>query len=189
MSSLLDRKPGSMPSRLAKLRISRPAPMSSTIEIATWAITSPLRNLVPPASVVRAPDFRSSTRFPREARTAGAAPKSRPVMSVTTSAKPSAEFERSLLRAVERSTDTGRTSRSCSQPASKVPASPAMPASTRLSVSNWRTRRPPPAPNAARNDSSPRRAEPRASSRPATLPHAMRRTSPTALISRRSPLR
>ena len=53
-------------------------------------------------------------------------------------------------------------------------------ASSALSVSNWRTRRPRPAPSAARMASSRSRASPRATPRFARLAHAIKSTSPTA---------
>ena len=64
--------------------------------------------------------------------------------------------------------------------ASTRPAAAAVSASTVLSVSSWRTMRPRPAPSAVRTAISRPRAAPRASSRFATLPHAIRSTSPTA---------
>ena len=62
------------------------------------------------------------------------------------------------------------------QPRSKPPAAPAS-ASTRLSVSSWRTMRPRPPPSATRIATR-RRAVPRASSMFAMFRHAMRSTAP-----------
>ena len=61
--------------------------------------------------------------------------------------------------------------------------------STRLSVSNCRTRRPRPAPMASRTPISRRRATPRASSMPITFAHATSRTTPTTSIRPAAPIR
>ena len=60
-----------------------------------------------------------------------------------------------------------------------APSTPPTAASTRLSVSNWRTTRPRPAPSAERIASSRDRAVARASSRLATLAQQMSSTKPT----------
>ena len=67
--------------------------------------------------------------------------------------------------------------------ASQAPASPATTASTRLSVSSCRINRHRPAPTAARTTISRARTDDRASSRLATLAHAISSTTTDAHIS------
>ena len=74
------------------------------------------------------------------------------------------------------------TRSSPSQTDSINPVTPPTSASIRLSVSNWRTRRPRPAPSASRIAISFCRPVERASSRFATLAHAMRSTRPTIAV-------
>ena len=69
-----------------------------------------------------------------------------------------------------------------------VPRPPPHSASTTLSVSSWRTIRPRPAPSAVRTAISRARAAPRASSRFATLPHAISSTRPDRCEQRQQPL-
>ena len=86
-------------------------------------------------------------------------------------------------RQVRRARSRGARARRAS--ASATPTAPPVRPSSRLSVSSWRTSRPRPAPMAARNASSRSRTDARASSRFATLVHAISSTHATAPSSTR----
>ena len=117
---------------------------------------------------------------------AGAVPNSRPATTDT------AAVNASTAPSTPTSASPGTLRGTSAGAARTIPAATARPAvppatlRTTLSVSSWRTIRPRPAPSAPRTASSRRRAIPRASSRPATLAHAISSTSPVAAASIRS---
>ena len=90
---------------------------------------------------------------------AGASPKARPMSVVRTN--PNANTEASTPIASTRGSPGGASATSARTPttATTIPSTPPRMASSRLSVSTWRTRRPRPAPSAARSASSPRRSD------------------------------
>ncbi len=118
---------------------------------------------------------------------AGTRPKRMPVAAVRASANQSTGPSRRIasVRGVPRGAIA--SSASMPQPPSTTPAMPPIAASSRLSVSSCRTSRPRPAPSATRTATSRARAEARASSRLATLAHAINSTNATAPSSTHSP--
>ncbi len=85
-----ERNPGSTFRRRTKLFMSRPAPIKSTKEMATSAVTSILRRRLPlpPVAASRPPSFNVSLCLKRNAWIAGAKPKITPVASETKTVKP-----------------------------------------------------------------------------------------------------
>ena len=156
--------PGLMLRSLSRVRSSRPAPVSTTIDSATCSTT----RLLPPAKrfivLVRELAFRSEETLAPALRMAGNAPKHMPASKVTT-------------------TVNSRTVR-----ASAAPRAAPINDNSRLSVNNCRMTRPRPAPSARRTAISVERDVPRASRRPATFAHAISSTAPTAAMSRTSGL-
>ena len=82
-------KPGSSARRFIRLRVKRPAPISSSSESATCATTSPLRSRkcpAPPTTAV-ASLLSAGARSARLARIAGTSPKPTPVSTASPSVK------------------------------------------------------------------------------------------------------
>ena len=173
-----------------KLRISRPAPISSITESASSA-----HHQQPAQVVAAAPDragagdprptsFRLPWRSSRLARSAGSSPKRMPDRTDRPSVKSSTLAVDARSRAVagtlfEPST---RIPASADERQAQSPSAPPATASSTLSVSSWRTIRPRLAPSAARTAISFCRASARDSSRFATFAQAMSSTKPTAPI-------
>ena len=135
----------------------------------------------PPALSDRPPASLSVVlRSVRDDFQAGTSPKSRPV----TIERPrvNASTGRSTLMCCSRGNISGTTPRRARtlQTASSRPSEPPAMASTRLSVSNWRTMRLRPAPSATRTAISFSRVAARASSRLARLAQAINSSRPTA---------
>ena len=176
------RKPGSTLSKVAKLRMSKPAPTSNTTANAISVITSALR-------------VRCAARRPLELRTlslsicpistpaewnAGTSPNSRPVSTAIATEKASTRPSIATFSRRGKPLGPNATIASTIHAASAPPM--IAPASERrtLSVTSWRTIRPRPAPSAVRTAISVSRPAARTSSRLATLAHAMRSTNVTA---------
>ena len=133
-----------------------------------------------PRATVRLLPFIASCKSGREAVRAGARPASTPAASVTAEANNSTGvFTRIVSGAGSRKASRTRRTRTSHQ----APASPRTPpahATSKLSPSSRRNRRVRPAPSAARNASSPVRAEARASWSPAMLAQIRSNTMVTA---------
>ena len=163
-----------------KLRIMSPAPVTRITASATSAAMSswpPRRESADP----RCRPVRASTdpTCTRDSRMAGHNPKSSAVG--TRSASVAARTVTLSVTGELVGIDSGTlaTIASSDSHASSTPSAPPISASTALSVSSCRIKRPRPAPIDARTASSDCRAAPRASSKPATLTHAISRISPT----------
>ena len=144
---------------------------------------TPYQRTEPEGTLVRSRNELICAGF--EARHAGIKPKS----TVAKSASP--KVKRSTRESSERSRDPssrklGRSdqSRFRDQNASKMPITPATAASSRLSVSNWRTSRSRDAPSDNRIAISRCLCVARESKRFATLAQAISRTNPTTTINR-----
>ena len=129
---------------------------------------------------VRVPSFNASDACERDSTSAGTRPKRMAVPPTTASANASSRT--SIVVCARRGTDAGSAAiASVSRPiALKPPAMVPAAASTRLSTRTWRTRRRRDAPSAARTAISRARTVARASSRLATLRHAVTSRSATA---------
>ncbi len=120
----------------------------------------------------------------RVARSAGARPKPTPVATATATAKASFRGSSATSRCKGTpSEETRVSSRRLPQAPNSTPSAPPIPASSRLSVSSWRTRRRWPAPIPSRTAISRRRPSARASSRFATLAQAISSTRLAAPVS------
>lgn len=178
-----------------KLRVKSAATTSSSRQHAICTATSVLptsRPRRPPSPTAPRPSCLSAsataTRVPRNA---GNTPQPRPVNADTNNENPSTRQSRLVLRSSgtddEPTLTISASSASRAQTANVMPTSPPATASTRLSASNWRTRRIRRAPIDWRIAISRERPAARASSRPATLPHAMARRTPTIASRIRNP--
>ncbi len=165
--------------------MSSAAPTSRTSESATSPTTRLLRNRCRdrPALAPRAPESRSvSLRFGFDDWSAGTMPNSSPVTTATAAVKSSTCP--SMVKRIQ----NGMPFRMlalihCSSAYANATPSVAPPSATStLSVRSWRITRHASAPRATRTAISFDRAVARASSRLATLAHAMRSTKPTAAI-------
>ena len=164
------------------MRTKSPVATSRTSESAICTTMSPrasCERLGPPS--VRAPPWNAAARSMRVARHAGARPNTSAVASAVAAVKVStrASSGRSSTTVL---CPNGRSATRRPRPhhANATPsAAPASP-STSDSVSSWRTTRHRPAPSARRSATSLRRAEPRASSRFATLAQAASSTRLTS---------
>ena len=164
-----------------------PAPISSTNASATSVITNAVRSRcwleVP---VDRPPLFNMSFSSERATCSPGARPKTIPVTMDAATVKSST----GALIAI--SHDRGSHSlvidfaNSSPHAAIRTPTSAPAIDRTMLSVNSWRSSRPDPAPRADRTANSLARLVARASSRLATLEHAISSTNSTAPISRKS---
>ena len=173
--------PGSMSWAFCRLRTKSPAPIRSRNENATWVTSMAFRRLkrpgfpAPPASSLRvgATSVRVDWR-------AGANPKKRPARTETTAVKartcPSSSTTKSTGTGIGGWNDRARRS---AHWATTHPARPPSPASSRVSTSSCRTRRPRPAPRARRRAISLRRSSARARRKDARLVQAISRTIPT----------
>ncbi len=168
--------------RASRLFSIRPAPSRRSTAIAVWALASAPRRLVRriPADCPPAPSRSASVRFRRSVCSAGANPKRNVVASVSAAAKasirPSIAIGASVgSPAVPRAAMTRIPAHAIASP-SAAPAA----ASTKLSVSSCRVRRPCPAPIAERTAISRWRPSARERRRLATFAHAMSMRNPTA---------
>ena len=178
--------PGETCSNLAKLRISRPAPIRSTTESAISEITSMRRKFRPRPQTLPAPaeprpaSFRVLCKSICVARQAGARPKRIPEKTqsatVNSKASPSTPIEASRGTLFGPSTCTQCTHTN----ENKIPSAPPPSASNTLSVNNWRRIRPRLAPSAARTAISFCRETARESCKFATLAQAISNTNATA---------
>jgi hypothetical protein len=91
-----DRKPGSTRRSSAKLRISNPAPMTNSTATATSPITNRLAARPNEALEPRSSALRQACTSDRDDRTAGMAPKPRPVSALVTSVKPRTQRSRPI---------------------------------------------------------------------------------------------
>ena len=180
VSTLCGLIPGFTLHRAARLRIINPAPASRTrasaISTATKTLCVRCREPLDP----RPPSFNVSPRLERASLSAGASPKKIPTSSATPRVK--SRTCRSTPISFTRGSAAGREFKTDLVPqyASSSPAPALASESTTLSVSSCRTTRTRPAPSAARIVNSRVRPVARASSRLATLAHAISRTKPTA---------
>jgi hypothetical protein len=162
----------------------RPAPTSSTIDIASSVTTSAcrVRPVAVPALAPRVPpSFNVSVSDGRDSCNAGTAPNTRPVISVVPIVIRT--IVRSTSNVIQYGTVVGIMrvmNSSIVHVPSRSPSVPPATASRKLSVRNCRTMRSREAPIASRTATSRCRAEPRASSRLATLAQAISNTKPTA---------
>jgi hypothetical protein len=182
-------QPGVEMREVAQSAQEKPAPKSRTSESDTWPTTSslPRRSRAGPALVARLLSLRTAFGATPLARSAGSNPKRIAVKLVTAAVNPSTRWSSPMSSAtVAFAVERNCTSSRLPHHANSTPSAPPSPASSRLSVSNWRTRRDRPAPIARRTDSSRCRAAARASSRLATLAHAISSTSPTTAESSQS---
>ena len=165
--------------------MNNPAPTSNSNESATCATISPLlkRDTTP---VVRRLCLSEVDKSRLVARHAGAKPNSTPVSSETASVNTSTRQFRlssTSLGKMPVFLSVNATSARLPQKAKSTPTAPPNAASNTLSVSSCRTSRHRPAPTASRTlISAPRKAA-RASSRFATLAHAISSTSATTMNS------
>jgi hypothetical protein len=183
------RKPGSNRSSLRRSRTSSPAMVSSGSATATCPATRRSRNamrrerLPGPLS----PDLSTEARSVFSIWNAGASPKSSELSTAAASENRSTRSSRRMV------SDTGSVvgnssvfrARMAPTEMAMPPALPIRP-SSRLSVSNWRSSRPRPAPIAMRTANSRERARARLSSRFATFAHAINRTMPEMISSIRT---
>ena len=186
VSTLCGSKPGATWCNAANVRISSPAPASSTMARAISLTTSRLRVLFcrvpePPRAPV---SFSVALRSAREAWIAGTSPNTMPVRKESSSVNPSTVQSSvtpepwipilGMLPGFKAS-----RARTPEAPMARPSTPPANESST-LSVRSWRTIRPRPAPIAARIAISRDRTPARASSRLATFAQAMSSTAVTA---------
>ena len=183
-NSAVSNRSGSKPSGTcrmrSRLRVSRPAATSSTMQSASCTATKIVRASPRPGaapSPVRV--WSASARPARAAQRAGSAPNRRPAPTVIATEKKSTGPSSSTGPSAGSPPGAAATSATMAQRARRIPHTPPMAASTRFSVSSCRTSRPRPAPSAARSDSSRRREVERASCRLAMLAQAMSRISAT----------
>ena len=121
----------------------------------------------------------------RVAWRAGNKPNRTPVASEMSKANPSTRESKLASTASEMPNGFSKPERNWTvHLATTKPATPPMMANNRLSVSNWRMRRPCPAPNASRTAISFWRFDACASRRFARLKHAISKTNPTTTISK-----
>ncbi len=171
-----------------RLRPRRPAPITSATASAISVTTNAFR--AQPPRTPRAEPFppwrRPSARSTRDTCHAGARPNTRLAASEMASANINAAG--STVTSLRRGRSSGASASSALTPqrAMITPPVPASSASTTLSVSICRISRTRPAPTAARTTSSRPRAVARASSRFATLAHAINSTNPTAASNTKS---
>ena len=141
--------------------------------------------LVPP----RAPSFNADPSVDRHVRRAGNTPNTRPVRTVSSPAPKSSRRSTGGTSAIGSVEGTSLAMSGADATATITPSAPPAPASTRLSVNIWRTRRSTLAPIAARTANSVRRASARAISRFARLVHAISNTQSEAPMSAHSNVR
>jgi hypothetical protein len=179
-------KPGLTLSRLRKLLMSSPALTRSTSESATSETTRMLRRRRPrePPDVPLPLDLSVPLRSMRELCSAGTSPKMMPVTIEIIRVKPSTRpsIDNSFRRGSSDSalSGTDEMSRFSPHDDSSRPMMPPSAESRMLSVSNCWMRRRRPAPSASLTAISLCREAERASSRLATLAHAIRSTRLTA---------
>lgn len=184
-------KPRSNATNAAKLRRNNPAAVNSVRASATCATASPVWPVLarnrPTLLPAGAPaSFSMRTAPARDPPSAGAAPNKSPATTdrPTANAATTPSTRTSASPGTSRGTSVGAA---CTIPAATArPRAPPTALSTTLSVSNWPTMRPRPAPSARRTANSRRRAFPRTSSSPATFAHASSKTSPVAVVNIRS---
>ncbi len=177
-------KPGSSDARLLTDRIISPAPTSSTTAIATSPTTSAARTRSERRpSLPRAVSLSAVITSTERACSPGASPtRMADAIETTTVNAATSTFNPGATK-LGSVTGLSVASQATARRASTRPAAVPVSVSTQLSVTNWRTRRALPAPRAVRTAISRRRASDRATSRLATLAHAMSRTKTTAAIS------
>ena len=172
--------PGSTEESITKLRMSSPAPASSTSDKVIWATASAFRMWCPRTPVCACPASRSASLIPMRAVShAGANPNVRPVSKETAVVKTTMRQSRwiGLMWSVLGISSTIAESVHW---APRIPSVPPKIASTRLSVSDCRTIRQRLAPSAARTAISRSRLEARERSRFDTFAQVIRSTKPTA---------
>ena len=140
----ISRRSGSNPKfwwvSVTNVRMNRPAPTSSTSERATCTTTSgcPSMRCRSPA-IVRPCSFIASPGSTRDARSAGASPKSRAVPTATTIVNASArQSSDTSTNTVSRNVVSWPTRSRLPHTANARPRIAPAPASSRLSVSSWR---------------------------------------------------
>jgi hypothetical protein len=185
VTTFAESKPGSTSVSRWKLRISRPAPASSTNASATCDTTSELRRNTRrrlPA-LPRPPSFRLSTGSRREFCSAGTSPNSTPVSSVSAARNTVTRRSTPTSACAGRKNggSSARMPRNIKRPSSS-PSAPPISDSSRLSTSSWRISTKRLAPSAVRTASSRERSVPRASSRLARFAQPISSTTPTADI-------
>ena len=175
-------KPIFTSSTLIRLRISRPAPTSSTQAKATSDTTRALRTQVRPRPSVdpRLASFSALVITDPDACSAGATPKTRPVTSARITAKPSAAPSVRTSRSSGMLTASSWVSSRVPPRAMIRPSTAPLHDSTSPSVSSCASSRRRPAPSAMRMATSFCRAAVRASSRFDRLAQTISMTMPTA---------
>src|ERR1039458_9937935 len=153
------RKPRSTVCRLRSVRASKPAPRSRTTERATCAATN-ARRAQGRANTPDGPPFRASSNSARDDCTAGSRPYSRQANSETATVKASTRASGAMRKTIsELPAASQAANRRVMASESSQPAVPPIPASNRLSASNWPIMRARPAPSARRMAISERRRE------------------------------
>jgi hypothetical protein len=170
--------------------VSRPTPTISTTDATISATTNAERTrsmarLVPPL----APSFKCAPSAFLHTRNAGSSPNASPVAVVNTSAPSNMRTSSAGASAIGNVVGTSLTRSGSVATPIRMPSIPPQAASTRLSVSIWRTRRSTLAPIAARIANSGRRASARDISRFARLVHAISSTQMDALTNPISSMR
>ena len=169
-------KPTSTLRRFCSVRRNRPAAINSTSEIATCRTSSALLKTLREPATDRLLSFSDALTFMPVARSAGAMPKTRPVVPVMPNTNAS-------TRQSNGSCWPALPGNSCwpHRPTS-TPSAPPIAASRRLSVSSWRTSRPRVAPSDNLIEISRCRVAARDSSRLATLAHTINRIRTTTTL-------
>ena len=171
MSRFLESNPTSTLSRFSSVRRNRPAPTSSTSDIATCSTTRPLLRTVREPVTLRLLSFIAPARSTRVARRAGRRPKTIPVSMLTPARNPNTRQSSGAFW------PNGSNARS--QYARSPPSAPPRLESRMLSVSSWRISRPRVAPIERRTEISRDRAVARVSRRLATLAQTISSTITT----------
>ena len=174
-------KPGFTSRKAMNVRIIRPETISSIRASATWPTTSALRARCRPGPSLedRPPSLSAETPGAPNFRTAKR-PNTIPLATEMARVKNNTVGSRPISSTRGSSTGAIRRSRAMPACASNRLSAPPPSASTTLSDSSARARRPRLAPRAARIASSCWRASARTRNRFATFPHAMTSTTPTA---------
>ena len=175
--------PVSIASTFRRLRINSPAPASSSTETAACTTTNAPRSRVRWRASPRAPPFSARTRSGWLAWKAGIAPAPTPASSATSSVN--ARTCRLIVASAQRVSGISMC-RSTAAPSNATPIATTPPhaAAIPLSISSRRMSRRRLTPSARRTAISRRRCIPRASSRLATLAHAIRSMSNEMTASR-----
>src|ERR1022692_4588809 len=163
-------------------RASRPAPRSRTTERLTCAATN-ARRAQGRANTPDGLPFKASSNSARDACSAGSRPYRRHANRDTATVKASTRASGAMRKTTsELPAESQAANRRVMASESSQPATPPIPASSRLSASNWPTMRARPAPSARRSAISERRRAARANNRLPILAQAITSSNATAAI-------